>query len=422
MHSMTGPVRKMLSLRCVARLPAVAGFAALALMAVGCHSTRPVKPTPVAPTGGVPPECTGVTPSKEMRRAAMLSVYFYSSYATSDWMPAELRPIDLTEAACILAAYEGRLAESRRRRAIANLAAAGMDDPNRCTALKTLHAPIHDIQNLFARTAGVDIRRGGDATPNDCVVATSSGVNLYAVDVDANQMVSAILELLTRLGGEAIPGCKGSATTDVDFDVKTWETTATVEASVERDLSEVCPQMDPQNWDADDCSDYFTTTYIAKKIGGTYPIKVDYSVEPDPNPPAPCTKYDRELFEHFDVAFKAPIASNLSIVTAWYKQLLTIDSHELTAIGSEGHVYVYKLYKAIRSRVGLDVRPGGLATNAGTLTVQRSKADPTFTDLKLTKTVLFSGRPWLDSGLNLWAGIFLKAMGGELHEMACCKP
>ena len=106
----------------------------------------------------------------------------------------------------------------------------------------------------------------------------------------------------------------------------------------------------------------------------------------------------------------------------WYNQLLTIDSHQLTGTGTEGHVYEYSLYKAIRSQIGLHACDGGLKTNQGYIRMERRKADPAWTDLELVKTVLFSDRPWLDFWLNLWADVTLEAMGDELPEMACCTP
>lgn len=347
----------------------------------------------------------------------MLSVYFYSLYTSSDWLPEELRPIDLLDAARILKRGEGPYAESRRRRAIANLAAPGLDDPKRREALAILGAPIREIEELLADLVpppapSRNLRpspTAGGAPPCGVVSAIA---DLATID---HVIVPAILDLLEQKLGLAIPGCAGKISViDTDHDWVTMKSTVTVGGWVERDFSVVCEKMDPQHWD--ECSDFFGQTYIAQKTGAKYAIQSDYSVKADPSPPPLCTAYDREIFEHFDVAFDLPGTSG-GLVLAWYKQLLSIDSEKLSP--GTGHRYGYHLYQAIRSQVGLHQDDGGIDTNEGEVKLEWDAAENR-TKLELTKTVRFSDRPWIDLALNLLAPVTLRAMTGELHEMACC--
>lgn len=351
------------------------------------------------------------------RRAAILSVYFHSHYSSSDWLPAEVRPMDLTEAARVLKSASGRLAESRRRRAIAHLVVAGLEDPDRCEAVRILGAPIGPLVETLRGLAVAD----GAAT---ALLATPVAANPCqsgptALAVPTQQALAEVFARLEQLLGPAIPDCAYEFhPAKTAFDLQTGITTAEVDTAVKRDAGAVCQVMDPQNWDADSCSDFFTAVYVAKKTGKDYVVGKDFSVAEDSNPPPPCTTYHRELFEHFDVYFEYPIPPG-GLVLAWYKNLLGIDSKALAA---GAHRYEYKLFRSLGSSVYFDVRPGGLGYDDGTITLGPRAADPSWTELHLTKIVQFTGRPLLDWALNLWASISLEAMAEELPEMACCQP
>jgi hypothetical protein len=225
-----------------------------------------------------------------------------------------------------------------------------------------------------------------------------------------------VLDLLEEKLGLAIPECQGKfAVLKTNFDWWTRKATVVVGGWVERDFSVVCETMDPQHWDQ--CSDYFTQTHIALQSGGKYSVEPDFSVKADPSPPARCASYDRELYERFDIAFDMPASSGGVLTLAWYKQLLTIESK--TPSSGAGHVYEYELYDAIRSQVGIHEDGGGLDTNEGDVTLEWNTSENR-TEIELSKTVRFSDRPILDATLNTLATVTLRAMAGELHEMACC--
>jgi hypothetical protein len=386
-------------------------LAAVALPNPSCKATQLSEPPPSTVLREVPTNA-------DLRRAAMLSVYFFAIYSSSDWLPEDLRPIELLDAARTLQGDETPYAESRRRRAIANLAAGGLDDPNRREALKILGAPIEDIEELLADLVARKRQRANADPPlaTDEAACQSGGIAAIVDLATIDQVfVPAVLDLLAQKQGPAIPGCNGKfSVLSSDYDWWTRKSTVRVGGWVERDFSVVCEKMDPQHWD--ECSDFFNPTYIALKVGTKYTIESDYSVKPDPNPPPLCTKYARELYEHFDVAFEMP-ASSGSLKMAWYNQLLSIDSNPLSA-GTE-HSYGYHLYDAIRSQVGIHEDDGGLDTNEGAVTLKWNATEKR-TELELSKTVRFSDRPGIDLSLNAMASVTLRAMSGELHEMACC--
>jgi hypothetical protein len=385
--------------------PLAIGLATVLLGASGCRPPQHPPPPAIAPVA---------------LGAAVLSVYFYANFSSSTWLPEELRPIDLDVAARTIA-DAGPRAEPKRRRAIAWLAATGLHDPRRRQALQILGAPLGALDEQLdnaAASAAPPTPPAGVHVAGDVAVSTSATVGIYV-----QQRVTAALVLLDHLWGPAISGCPGDVTLPVDIqkDPTTSATTATVHVSVQRDYSTVCSAMDPQAWDT--CSVFFKKTYVAQKVGDGYAINVDCSVDEDPNPPAACGPYTCVLYENFEIAFKS--SSTKTVTTAWYKQLLDITSSDLTSTSFNpvvGHEYDYKLFNAICSQVYGDTRPGGLAINRGYVKIQQRTSDPSWTDIELAKTVLFSGRPLLDPLLNLWAGITLQAMADELYEMACCSP
>jgi len=372
----------------------------------GCSGARP--------EASPPSDLRRAATDADLRRAAMFSVYFYSLYSSSEWVPEGLRPIDLLEAARLLKRDEAPFAASRRHRAIANLAAAGLDDPRRREALTILEAPIEEIEALLADLLP-KARAHRPATAADPACQMGGITDLVDLATIDQVIVPAVLSFLTSRLGPAIPDCIGKfAVLSTDYSLLTRRSSVVVGGWVERDYAVVCEQMDPQHWD--ECSDYFTETHIALKSGSDYPVEPDFSVKADPNPPARCASYDRELYERFDIAFDM---GDGTLNMAWYKQLLTIESE--TPSSGAGHVYEYELYdgKAIRSVVGIDERNGGLDTNQGQVTLTWN-ASENRTEIELSKTVRFSDRPLIDIALNPLATVTLRAMAGELHEMVCC--
>lgn len=99
----------------------------------------------------------GRDPVERSQLRMAFSVYFYAEHDDDAWVHPEFRPIPIDEAARILAAgampADDSCRESRRRRAIAKLAAAGLEPP-RHSALEILAAPIDDIRRAFEKAGG----------------------------------------------------------------------------------------------------------------------------------------------------------------------------------------------------------------------------------------------------------------------------
>ena len=198
-------------------------------------------------------------------RGAMLSVYFNAHADPDDRrLHPTLRPVPLASAASILARARGRLAESRRIRAIVKLAAAGLDRPAHRDALTTLRAPLRRVEAEIA------------AHPR-------------ATQAELEQHLYPLLGYTV-----AVEGCvRSTPTTVVHFDPSTQITTVQVTAAVrERPLDEVARIIDPQSWD--ECSEYFDNAYVAEQVAGVYPIDSNFDPKKHPAPPAKGSSWNAE--------------------------------------------------------------------------------------------------------------------------------
>jgi hypothetical protein len=378
----------------------------IVLLAFGCHSQPSVAPHLTTGTRASAPT---TEPSKELIRAALLSVYFHAQDVRAESLPVEIQPIGLEYAAEVLRAAADPLAESRRRRAIVRLAVAGMDDVERCRAVETLYGqPIGSLVDILLSLPGSAGRPAREPLTTPTSVGSMCPVGLGPL-VPSNAAMVAVAAKLAASLGPAIKDCDyvyHPAT--ANFDASSSTTTVVADTAVPRSFAAVRKVMDPQQWDQ--CNVFFEETYIAEKSSDGFDMDSDYNVPPDLNPPLIGTPYEAVLFEHFVVAIDPYSAKN--VVTAWYKNLLNVSSQELPVDGTNptgGHVYKYDLLQSLASYIYSSTIRGGLDIDDGEI-VMHPDADANWTKLHATKALRFSGR-WNDEALNQSAGWYLEAMG-----------
>jgi len=337
-------------------------------LAAGCHIC--CKP----PAQGV----SDFASPKTARRAAMLSVYHYAYYAGDDWLPMEFRPVPLDNAAKILAADKGELAELRRRQAIVQLAAAPPSEA-RHAALTILGAPLEAIADVLVHES------------------------LF----DRSKRQTAIAALLAKLFDP--PTCQATQLgTTVNFDAATLITTVTASVTVNRKIADLAKVMDPQNWDV--CSNFFDAAYVAKKVANDYPVDSNYDAIEDSAAPAAGSKWHGVLFENFAMSFDG-------INVAWFKNLLTIDFQP----GATQHILTYQLFKSLRSRIVLLEQNDGITTDQGSAKAYQDPLDPGSSIVEGTKSIRLHAWPF-DFWVNYWTSVNLMAMGDEMASSVCCTP
>ena len=416
------------------------GLLALALpplAVIGCFAepaTSQTSPTargagsgPVAPEQATVTHGSGSDPSAA-RRAAMLTVYFYAHIEPGAEVPETVRPLPLLEAARILRADTGPFAESRRRRAIVKLAAADLERHR--DALEILGAPLDAILAIL------------DIQPP--LTLPEREKQIFA---------------LMNAAGPAVPGCQpGMATTETEQGPNKLAshcpdplntagvTKATSTITVPRPLSVIRQIMDPQSWDT--CSEYFPKTHVAKQDpSGVYKIDSNtHEVDEDPAAPPPGSNWSGVLFEHFRLDWQQlsedawqkvfdelPAAWKLFLPTpptmvvpageSSFWNLLSIN----TQSGPDEYRVEYCLRMSIHGRIGL-LPPLQFLESVGGIDVDEGHSEaatnPASGEVKLTgvKYIRFAGwfPPLSDVWLNVWAEVFLDAMGGELEESVCC--
>jgi hypothetical protein len=192
------------------------------------------------------------------RIAAMLSIHAYARWPDRKF-PQRVEVIELEQAVEILKRDRDRLAPSRRRRAVAKLAAYALGN-----------ARIdHAIDDLGAKAQGLNRRRFG--------LVPQPGVAFAALVDDVADRESALADLVAEeYDGFEVNDCKWTkfyqhvyiSGQTIGFDTS---------INVERDLPSVSRTIDPQKWD--ETSKFFEPptppkgTFLAKKGSGDVPIE-----------------------------------------------------------------------------------------------------------------------------------------------------
>lgn len=186
--------------------------------------------------------------------------------------------------------------------------------------------------------------------------------------------------------------CRKTTTdTDVDFDVNTLVSTATVQIVVERPFADLAQVMDPRSWEALG-PDYFRHSYKARQ---TATGKIRYiGDEPEPDPAGkttpPGTTWQGVLFEQFQWNWNEATLSE-------FRNLLNIDYE---AVQDREITLKYNLSQSIDSTVGYDVQQGGIDVDSGTATA-RPSGTPNSWLVTASKSIRFTDRTPGNIGLEV---------------------
>ena len=296
----------------------------------------------------------------------------------------------LEEAAQILRDGKDEFAESRRRLAIARLAAADVENPHFRGALATLGAPLERVVEILSRRKTGNQRIAG--LWNDTGGTGGVGDLLDGLFERSNDecLRTPPLSKLEWIADQRLAKVK------VTLSVK----------RIADGLDGFRRAIDPQNWDR--CSDFIAASYVAQEVGGQYPVDADFNAIESTTPPTPGTTWQAPVFEHLAVTF--------GVTFSWFKHVLVIDSKS----DPTTYRFDFALRKSLRSGVLWDERDGGLDVDDGY--ASGTLRQDGWIDVEATKALRFSERPLLTKLLDTWAVVALAAMGDELWATVCCVP
>lgn len=367
----------------------------LALAAAGC------------PKHTAPPEAA--LPGQYNNRGrieAMLSIHAHYFWPDGRF-PPDVRPMPLDDAARYLMDDPGRLAPSRQRRAIARLAAVGLDRREFRQALRILGADPEFIEAAIERH---ELDRRGPSGPERA--DTEPGV--------------------CQDGGDESPGAGGGLsvteletfvcelfrdrTRDVcDYECQHQDVSPpgaptasyVVKIRLPRSYKEVAKSIDPQTWDH--CSKFYCPperTYLAHKSSTGAIVR-------DPSLPPGSAYSIRTLYEHF-------VCPLQDCKNATFELLLDVATSYNTSSNSYQVLYGRNAFLK-GSMTGIDPSAVGVVVDHG----QLSATDDPGTG-GAVGTVVYADKT-LALTSSLLTGIYHGALdlieaelGGELAEMACC--
>jgi hypothetical protein len=268
-------------------------------------------------------------------RDALWSVYFKAADRSRSVLPPAVRPLRLEHALDILIDHKDQHGGARRRRAVFELAAAGLHD-----TVRARPAVARRVKRL-ATDLGVEHILDRVQRPADIGHAAQG---LLAAPPRGTDCVS----LKTRR-------------VKVNYDPPTHASTITATILVNKPLDQMVPFIDPRRWTL--CSDFF------ERSDAVDPRTPDYDpiVLGDP----PTGRW--QLYERFVV----PIGA--------FENVLNI---EFMNTGNEIQVR-YGLYDSVSFELlGLELA-GALEVDQGSVTAVRWANPPTWTEMTVVKTVVF---------------------------------
>jgi hypothetical protein len=295
----------------------------------------------------------GADKGRSKRRAALLSVYHHAyerGGAARFLLPERLRPMQLENAAGavdVLDAQEQQLALAKL------VAVVGLETGNRGIRLGNRHGLGALTKRLFEKVSNLPIESLSaaffDQLGNALLPLDPKKLNLL---LDSQAYSAAVHTALLTTAPDTGPACTCEETRrDVDFDVDTLVSKATVEAYVTRDLNELAVVMDPVSW-AKLGPDYFAASYKVKTdINGEVQY-VDGLPQEDAHTPG--ESWNGILYEVFQWNWNEAMLCQ-------FRNLLNIDFQ----VTDSGISMQYSLSDSLDSLVGLDVQGGGIDVDSG---------------------------------------------------------
>jgi hypothetical protein len=340
------------------------------IVLAGCSVTTSEPPTPQP-----------VEFSNAARIQAMLTIHAYYFWPDKRFPPG-VRPLPLESAAGYLAAEvrfgKSRAAWSRRRRAIAELAAVGLHRDDFRAAIRELGVDPHLLEAvLTSRTiAGL--------TPSQIATIVA---DLPAVAGEPVDCASQWKELKVVVSAASDPSASYTVDINIPLPVKT-----------------VAPALDAQNWDQ--CSKFYCPperTYLAH-------LDANGTVVMDPPKPAASEYPNVTLFE----LFTCPL-QDCGYTT--FRNLLDVDSHLIDSPLHYQVTYGLDTYLSGSTVTGLGSTDLDLYYDNGH--VYADPAPGNGSVVHADKTLLF-GNPIVLGSFNAGLQVMQQELASELAEMACC--
>lgn len=359
-------------------------------------------------------------PAIELRRAALLSVYFHAQGLDPSTRRPELRPLSLDDAVDVLvqdAAASPVAGEITRRLAVVRLALGGLRVSPAFTPLLRFRkavanlspVPIASIEALIQHAIDQEVAANPQLQPDEVLARIRRG------------LPQALYELINEPGYPG--GCVHTIPTKGTGDQENYQSPlagcappqqgfqgfapafASAEFRVKRTLAQVATAIDPQTWDQ--CSDFFADTRAVEEdqpghfVGQTCP-------------PKPASEWSGSLFEHFVQTWGGTDSQFLTI--------LRIQSDRTPDEGGEPTRYImsYCLQKSLADKIGNDAS-GSIDVDEGFARVDPATAMPGFQDVLAVKRVRFTGWPD-DEQVNEAAQVYLTLLGDAAAVGSCCIP
>lgn len=363
------------------------------------------------------------------RLTAMLSVHAHARHPDGRF-PRGFTPLPLDAAATILADDRPAPGEahdvpaSRRRRAVAKLAAHGLSRPNVAPAAKdrivsAIRTIVAGAPPAATTTMGV---RAAPASIDDTVQrivdrvtpkARARGIGIRAAAPAAEpeaptQLESALNDEYAALVGEASDCWTRLA---VSVPAVGQSASAWVRVEIGRPLEEVRQSIDPQSWDV--CSAFFPYggTYLADPGGGDYPTSNCQAAEGTAVTPGSVYGWPsaKVLFEHF--------VTGVPGFESWFTNLLDIRTTFWPA-GSQGPEDVFAVSYSLRRPVCGSVLgvPQKILIDGGAAVATRN-GDGTI--VEGSKVIKFAS-PLVNASTKAMFEVLFDELAAQMGELACC--
>lgn len=313
----------------------------------------------------------------------MLSIHAHARWPDKRF-PRDFQPQPLPEAARYIRRDEGYLAPSRRRRAIAKLAAYGLDRDDVKDALRILGVDPEYITHELQLYRTLQKRRL---------------LTVYEIET--------IIYNLDRVAAFKVKDCPTENLKVIVPDDSLPEAFGLVSITVGKDITTIARSLDPQNWDV--CSKFFSPperTYLAELDGsGNVVAKT---------PIASGTPYGgvlgkQDLFEFY--------TCDVGPCDSWFKNMLLITTSWLppNTPGNRKYNVVYSLDKWLEGESSGS--SSEIETDDGGIIASESSTGPV--TVTATKTIKFVN-PVLTGAAKAILQVMTDEEAGELADIACC--
>lgn len=401
---------------------------AVALAAApGCgrDSAAQVRPSPSDPSPVARPVCRRA-PSRGEVSAAMLAVYAHVLGLPAEPPPPELEPIPLRRAAEILVcdAEASPFGESRRRRAIARLAVAGLKlhddfafDLGHRSFLTDVGADIPAIEG-YVRDV-IDDLRGVRLLPAVVFPLLIARLQLSLLNFlnSGGYAVCAVQNLTTPPPPSTLSGAPDNCN-HPDSSWKSGTTWVTTSLETTRSVPDLAKLLDPQNWDdpqpAVQCNKYFEQACAFDLAAGK-------CLE---CPPTPGRDWSGMFFEKFKIVWN-PFGETGGGESRFHT-VLSIAADATPDSDPTNWAMTFCFKQSTYAKVGNN-DSGSLDVDEGLTLVEPPAAGSSSGWNRVTahKMIRFAGWQKLgggsgDAAMNFAASVLLTEMGEALNERVCC--